>query len=193
MDISRQSIRQLQCTKPDKVKVLKEEINVFSWKDLLYYFPYRYTDRSKIHKISEIDGRSMPFIQLKGKIFRYEYLGEGKSRRLSAVFDDGTGVIELIWFRSLTWITKMYKLGREYILFGKPSTFRLSTPSGSSLERISIIHPELEEENKFYEGVIGIQGEYSTTEKMKKVSLHSRTIKQMIIEILENIKEPLSE
>jgi ATP-dependent DNA helicase RecG len=182
-DVSQQNIMYLQGVGPKKAEVLKKEIEVVSWEDILYYFPYKYIDRSKIYKISEIDG-NMPYIQLKGKILNYELQGEGSARRLTATFYDDTGRIELVWFRMLKQIPDLYKTGTEYILFGKPAVFG---------HRINVAHPEMETESKFYEGEVGVQGQYNTTEKMKNVFLHSRAIQKIITQILENIKEPLSE
>jgi ATP-dependent DNA helicase RecG len=183
MDLSRQNIMYLPGVGPKKAEILRKEIEIVSWEDILYYFPYKYIDRSKIFKIKEIDG-TMPFIQLKGKIRSYEFLGEGSSRRLTAVFYDDTGIIELVWFRMLKQIPDIYKVGTEYILFGKPTVFG---------NRINIAHPELETENKFYEGEVGVQGQYNTTEKMKNAFLHSRAIQKIITQVLENLKTPLAE
>lgn len=168
---------------PKKAEVLRKEINVVSWEDMIYYFPYKYIDRSKIFKVREING-NMPYIQLKGKISGYQAVGEGSGRRLTATFSDDTGSIELVWFRMLKQIPEMYKLGTEYILFGKPTLFG---------HRINIAHPELETENKFYEGEVGVQGQYNTTERMKNAFLHSRALQKIITKILENIKTPLPE
>ena len=168
---------------PKKAEMLRREINAVSWEDMLYYFPYKYIDRSKIFKIREIDG-NMPYIQLKGKILRYETLGEGSSRRLTATFYDDSGSIELVWFRMIKQIPQLYQIGTEYILFGKPTVFG---------HRLNIAHPELETESKFYEGEVGVQGQYNTTEKMKNVFLHSRAIQKIITSILESIQTPLQE
>jgi ATP-dependent DNA helicase RecG len=173
----------LQGVGPKKAEILRKEIEVVSWEDILYYFPYKYIDRSKIFKIREIDG-NMPYIQLKGRIRDYEVLGEGSGRRLTATFYDDTGSVELVWFRMLKHIPDLYKIGTEYILFGKPTVFG---------HRINIAHPELETENKFYEGEVGVQGQYNTTEKMKNAFLHSRAIQKIITQVLENIKVPLPE
>jgi ATP-dependent DNA helicase RecG len=173
----------LQGVGPKKAEVLKKEIKIVSWEDILYYFPYKYIDRSKIFKIKEIDG-NMPYIQLKGKILNYELQGEGSARRITATFCDDTGHIELVWFRMLKQIPNLYKTGTEYILFGKPAVFG---------NRINIAHPELETESKFYEGEVGVQGQYNTTEKMKSAFLHSRAIQKIITQVLESIKEPLPE
>ncbi|MDR1527286.1 MAG: ATP-dependent DNA helicase RecG [Dysgonamonadaceae bacterium] len=168
---------------PKKAETLLKEIHVVSWEDMLYYFPYKYIDRSKIFKIREIDG-NMPFIQLKGKIRGFEQVGEKSSRRLTAAFYDDTGSIELVWFRMLKQIPDMYKPGVEYILFGKPTLFG---------HRFTVAHPELETENKFYEGEVGIQGQYNTTERMKNAFLHSRALQKIIVRILEKTPSPLPE
>lgn len=160
---------------PRKAEVLKRELDIVSFEDILYYFPYKYIDRSKVFKIKEIDG-NMPFIQLKGKIRQYDTMGEGYARRLVARFYDDTGSIDLVWFRSIRMIPNMYKLGQEYILFGKPSIFN---------HRINIAHPELEPEDSFFQGEVGIQGQYNTTEKMKNAFLHSRAIQKIVTQVLE--------
>ena len=168
---------------PRKADVLRKEIEVASWEDLLYYFPYKYIDRSKIFKIREIDG-NMPYIQLKGKIYGYATLGEGRKKRLTATFYDDTGDIDLIWFQNLKSIQNHYKQGVEYILFGKPSYFN---------GHIQIAHPELETEDQFFNGEVGIQGQYNTTEKMKDIFLHSRALQKLIVAVLENVKEKFPE
>ncbi len=183
MDLSTQNIKYIPGVGPKKSEVLKNEINVVSWEDLLYYFPYKYIDRSRIFKIREIDG-NMPYIQLKGKIHHFETIGEGRSRRITALFYDDTGNIELVWFKALKMIPNLYKVGTEYILFGKPTIF------GSKL---NIAHPELETEDKFFQGEVGVQGQYSTTEKMKDAFLHSRAIQKMITAVFDSIKGKIPE
>ena len=168
---------------PKKADVLRKEINVSSWEDILYYFPYKYIDRSKIFKIREIDG-NMPYIQLKGKIYAYEVLGEGRKRRLTASFRDGTGEIDLTWFQNIKSIQNHYKYGVDYILFGKPTIFN---------GKIQVVHPELETEDQFFNGEVGIQGQYNTTERMKDAFLNSRALQKLIVAVLENVKEKISE
>ena len=182
-DLSLQDIMYLPGVGPKKADVLRKEINVSTWEDLLYYFPYKYIDRSKIFKISEIDG-NMPYIQLKGKIYGYAMLGEGHRKRLTATFYDDTGDIDIIWFQCLKSIQNHYKQGIEYILFGKPTYFN---------GNIQVVHPELETEDQFFNGEVGIQGQYNTTEKMKDFFLHSRALQKLIVAVLENIKEKLPE
>jgi len=182
-DLSLQNIMYLQGVGPKKADVLRREINVSTYEDLLYYFPYKYIDRSKIFKIREIDG-NMPFIQLKGKIYGYATLGEGRKRRLTATFYDDTGDIDLIWFQNIKSIQNHYKQGVEYILFGKPAFFN---------GNIQVAHPELETEDQFFNGEVGIQGQYNTSEKMKDVFLHSRALQKLIVAVLESVKEKIPE
>jgi ATP-dependent DNA helicase RecG len=203
-DLSQQNIMYLPGVGPRKAEVLKKELEIVSWEDMIYYFPYKYVDRSKIFKISEIqqlcrtgfnaqtsldwngerNDKSFPYIQLKGRIRHYEALGEGYKRRLTAEFYDDTGAIDLVWFQQIKAIQNMYKPDTEYLLFGKPSVFNKS---------INIAHPELDTEDKFFNGEIGLQGQYNTTEKMKNAFLPSRAIQRIITTILENIKEMLPE
>ncbi|MDR1563233.1 MAG: ATP-dependent DNA helicase RecG, partial [Dysgonamonadaceae bacterium] len=170
---------------PKKAEVLKREIGVLTVEDMLYSFPFKYIDRSKIFTIMEING-SMPYIQLKGRILHFQTLGEGSKRRLTAVFVDDTGAIDLVWFRNIRAILNAYKIDTEYILFGKPTSFN---------NRLNIAHPELETEDKFFGGEVeGIMGQYETTEAMKNAFLHSRAIQRIIITILEMLqKNPLPE
>lgn len=182
-DLSIQNIMYLPGVGPKKAEILKKELKVLSWEDLLYYFPYKYIDRSRIFKINEIDG-NMPYIQLRGKIRNYEILGEGRRSRLIATFYDETGSMELVWFQGLKTIPKMYKPGTTFILFGKPSFFN---------HQINIVHPELDTEDKVLKGIIGVQGQYNTTEKMKNAFLHSRAIQNMIATILDLQKTPIPE
>ncbi len=183
MDLGTQNIMYLPGVGPKKAEVLRLEIRVTSWEDMLYYFPYKYVDRSRTYKIREING-TMPYIQLKGKIHHFESIGEGRARRMTALFYDDTGSVELVWFKGLKAIPNMYKIGTEYILFGKPTLF------GS---RMNIAHPELETEDKFLNKESGVQGQYNTTEKMKNAFLHSRAIQNIITSIFENYKGKIPE
>ena len=160
---------------PKKAELLNNEIRVFSWEDMLYYFPFKYVDRSRIFTIREIDG-SMPYIQLKGKVEGFETIGTGRSKRIKAFFNDGTGRIELVWFKGLNAIPKLYKEGVEYILFGKPALFG---------NKINIAHPEIDPVENFNQGEAGLHAHYNTTEKMKNSFLHSRALQKIIATIFE--------
>jgi len=191
-NLSEQNIMYLPGIGPRKAKVLQEDISVFSFEDMLYYFPFKYIDRSKIFTVSEIksiignnaEASNLPFIQLKGKILRFEALGEGRKRRLTALFADNTGAIELVWFQHIKIIENTYKTGTEYILFGRPNLFN---------GRINVPHPELDTEDKFLGGEVGVQGQYNTTEKMKNAFLNSRALQRIITTILGQQKEPIPE
>jgi len=181
--LNTQNIMYLPGVGPKKADVLGKEIQVFSWEDMLYHFPYKYIDRSKIFKIREIDG-NMPYIQLKGKIRKYETIGEGRARRITAQFHDETGSIELVWFKGLKTIPNMYKIGEEYVLFGKPTVFG---------GKINVAHPELEKESSVLTQQIGVQGEYSTTEKMRDIFLNSLALRKLVALIFKNYQGAITE
>ncbi|MDL2243790.1 ATP-dependent DNA helicase RecG [Bacteroidales bacterium OttesenSCG-928-J19] len=203
-DLSQVNIMYLPGVGPKRADVLRKELGIVSLEDLIYHFPYRYIDRTKVFTIQELkaypgiaqrnllygeednlrNDKSMPYFQLKGRIRFYETLGEGRSRRLVASFYDQTGTVELIWFRGLKVIPSMYKINTEYILFGRPTLFN---------GKINIAHPELETEDKFFQGELGFMGLYHTTEKMKNAFLHSRALQKIITQALEGIKEPIPE
>jgi ATP-dependent DNA helicase RecG len=185
MDTSNQNIIHLQGIGSQKVEVLEKEINVVSCQDMLYYFPYRYKDQRKSYRVDKIReiNIEMSYVQLKGRILRYSR--SLNYPRLSGIFDDGTGTIELVWFNSINWVPKYYKIDEEYYVYGKLRFFRG--------KYISIVNPQIKTECKFCEGVTRMQGIYRTTAKMKKASLDSNTISQIMRQILEYTKEPLSE
>ena len=108
-DLSSRDIKFLPGVGPQKAALLNKELNIFSCEDLLFYYPYKYIDRSRTYKICEIDG-NMPYIQLRGFITSFETIGEGRGRRLTALFTDGTGTIELVWFKGIKFIVEKYKL-----------------------------------------------------------------------------------
>ena len=108
---------------PAKADMLKKELQIFTYKDLLYYFPFRYVDKSKIFKISELTA-DLPFVQIKGRIIKFEDIGKGRSKRLVAHLEDDTGIIKLVWFKGIRWIKGSLKLNTEYLVFGKPTAFK---------------------------------------------------------------------
>ena len=122
LDLDKRSIVYLPGVGPKKADVLQKEANIASFEDLLYYFPYKYIDRSRFYKISEIRG-NMPYIQLKGRILSFEEIGEGRTKRLVGKFSDGSGLMDLVWFKGLAYVKDKIKIGVEYIVFGKPVEF----------------------------------------------------------------------
>ena len=182
-DLASLNIKYLPGVGPKRAELLNKELEIFTYLDLLHYYPYKYIDRSKTYKISEIDG-SMPYIQLRGRIVSYNTHGEGARRRLTALFSDGTGVIELVWFKGIRYITDRYKPGTEYTLFGRPTLFN---------GKFNIAHPELDPIDDRIDNTTGLQGYYTTTEKMKNAFLNSKALQKMIYTLLAGIQEPLPE
>ncbi len=179
-----QEIQFLPGVGPKRAETLNKELKIFSFRDLLYYYPYKYIDRTKFYKISEIHAQ-MPYIQVKGVIRSIETIGTGVKQRLSAQFYDASGSMELIWFRGIKWQIKNLKLNTEYIVFGKPADFG---------GRISVVHPELEieaEKTLLPSGIF--QGYYNTSENMKKKYLNSKTIHKMVLTLLNVAKGKIDE
>ena len=169
-DITTRDIKYLQGVGPQRATMLNKELNIFSLRDLLYYFPYKYVDRSRLYYIHEIDG-NMPYIQLKGQILSFETMGEGRQRRLVAHFSDGTGVIDLVWFQGIKYLMGKYKAHEEYIVFGKPTVFN---------GRINVAHPDIDPAKDLSLSGMGLQPYYNTTEKMKRSGLNSHAFGKLI-------------
>ena len=182
-DLATRDIKFISGVGPQKAVVLNKELEIYSLHDLIYYFPYKYVDRSRIYYIHEIDG-NMPYIQLKGKILGFETFGEGRQRRLLAHFSDGTGVVDLVWFQGIKYVTNKYKLHEEYIVFGKPTVFN---------GRINVAHPDIDSPADLKLSSMGLQPYYNTTEKMKRSFLNSHAIEKMMATVIGQIQEPLSE
>ena len=164
-------------------EILSKELGIRSYGDLLEYYPYKYVDRSKIFHISELTS-DMPFVQLKGKILSYEEVDIGKrNKMLVAHFSDGYGVADLVWFRSAQYIIKSYKVGTEYIVFGKPSAYN---------GRFRFAHPDIDDASKLQISEMGMQPFYRLTENMKKRGYTSRSIER-ITRNLVSILPPLPE
>ena len=186
-DLSTRDIKYLQGVGPQRASVLNKELNICSFKDLLYYFPYKYVDRSRLYYIHEIDG-NMPYIQLRGKVLSFETIGEGRQRRLVGHFSDGTGVVDLVWFQGLKFIMGKYKANEEYIVFGKPTVFN---------GRINIAHPDVDPAEELTLSSMGLQPYYNTTERMKRSNLNSHAMEKLMKNLFtalqqEEIAETLS-
>lgn len=165
--ILEQDIKFLPGVGPKKALLLNQELKVFTFGDLIYYFPYKYVDRTKFYTIKEIDS-NLPYIQVKGRITGSEVVGVGRNQRLVAYFTDGTGLLELIWFQGIKFVKQSLKTTVDYIVFGKPTEFN---------GQYNIVHPELDEkppEGDKKEGFI--QAFYNTSEKLKSNFLNSKTI-----------------
>lgn len=182
-DITTRDIKYLPGVGPQRAAILNKELNVYSLHDLLYYFPYKYVDRSRLYYAHEIDG-NMPYIQLKGKILSFETFGEGRQRRLVAHFSDGTGVVDLVWFQGIKYLVGKYKLNQEYIVFGKPTVFN---------GRVNIAHPDIDDAESLTLSTMGLQPYYNTTEKMKRSFLNSHAIEKLVETLFSQIQSPLPE
>lgn len=184
LDLSTRDIKYLPGVGPQRASLLAKELNIVSFKDLLYYFPYKYVDRSRIYTIREIDG-NMPYIQLRGKFLSFETFGEGRQRRLVGHFSDGTGVMDAVWFQGLKFVMGKIKAGVEYILFGKPTVFG---------GRINVAHPDVDEADELTVGNMGLQPYYNTTEKMKRMLINSHAVEKLMRNLFHAIqREPFEE
>jgi ATP-dependent DNA helicase RecG len=216
-DILKQDIMYLPGVGPNRKKLLSAELGIETFGDLLEYYPYKYVDRTKIYAIRELTG-DMPFVQVMGHILSFETFDMGpRKERVVAHFTDGTGIIDLVWFNGGKYAKQNYKLGKDYLLFGKPSIYN---------NRIQVQHPELEEpsqptpypspregslDSSFAKnttsegnqtplpwggaggGSLGLRPYYNTTERMKKGGMTSRSIERMTKTLMEKLKDPLPE
>jgi ATP-dependent DNA helicase RecG len=179
-----QEIKFLPGVGPKRAELLDKELKIKTFRDLIYYFPFKYIDRTKFYRIAEIHPQ-MLYIQIKGKILSFETIGEGNKQRLSARFSDETGSIELVWFTGIKWQKENLKTNREYIVFGKPSEFG---------GRVNIVHPEMETEDEQHLKPSGLfQGYYITSEKLKKTYINSKTINKLQLTLANLAKGKIPE
>lgn len=169
---------------PLRAEALKKELNIHTFKDLLYFYPFRYVDRTRIYKIKEVNA-DMPFIQICGKITHVEITGPKYKQRMETDLEDSTGRIQLVWFQGISWMSKKLRPDTEYIVFGKPSLFRgILTISHPSVEEMSVENLEM---------VKGLQPVYSSTETLKSKSLDSNGIIKLQRALLLRIENEITE
>src|SRR5690554_169679 len=179
-----QDIKFLPGVGPKRAALLEKELKIKTFGDLLYYFPYKYIDRTRFYKISEVHSQ-MPYIQIKGQSISLETVGMGNKQRLTARFSDGTGSIDLIWFQSIKWQKEHIEKNKVYIVFGRPSEFN---------GRVNVVHPELETEEEKQLKPSGLfQAFYVTTENMKKQYMNSRTINKLQLTLINLMKGKVDE
>lgn len=183
LDLDKRAITYLSGVGPKKAEVLQKEASIVSYEDLLYYFPYKYMDRSRFYHVSEITS-NMPYIQLKGKILSFEQLGEGRTKRLIGKFSDGSGTIDLVWFKGLNFVLSKLKINEEYIVFGKPSEFGRA---------YNMVHPDVDPIKEAEQIASGLTPFYNTTEKMKRAFLNSRAIQNLQYTLLCNLNWQIPE
>lgn len=158
-----------------KAKMLGSELEIFSFADLLYTFPYRYVDTSRFYKISEFSGE-MPAVQVLGHFISFTIEGEGLRRRLKATFSDGSRYMEVVWFSKINYFKDAYTIGKKYVLFGKPTLYR---------DIWQMAHPEVSS----YDAVkppMGFRGVYSIPEKLRKRGQSSRVISDLVKNLFQN-------
>ena len=183
--ILQQDIQYLPGVGPSRRKMLSEELGIVTYGDLLQYYPYKHVDRSRLYSIGELTG-DMPFVQVKGHILSFETFKMGaRKKRVVAHFTDGSGkVMDLTWFNYADSAIKKYKIGTEYVVFGRPQVYN---------GRIQVVHPDMDEADKLELSAMGMQPYYNTSEKMKKMGLNSRSIERLVKTLLDVLKEELPE
>lgn len=169
---------------PHRKELLVKELGIKSWGDMLSYFPYKYVDRSRIYPIHELTG-DMPFVQIKARILSYdEYEMGPRKKRVVAHASDGMGVIDLVWFSGAKYVYENYKVGKEFIIFGKPTVYG---------GRIQIAHPDMDRVEDLQLSQMGLQPYYITTELMKKRGMTSRAIEKIVKNMLNILEQPIDE
>jgi len=184
MNILDQDIKFLPGVGPNRRKTLSQELGIETYGHLLEYYPYKYVDRSKIYSVRELTG-DMPFVQVVGHILSFETFDMGpRKERVVAHFSDGTGIMDLVWFNGGKYAKQNYKIGTDYLVFGKPSVFN---------NRIQVQHPDIDLAENMELSTMGMQPYYNTTEKMKKMGMNSRAVERLTKTLLEKLKDPLPE
>lgn len=183
-----QDLRQLNVTYipgigPSRAQTLESELGIKTWHDLLYYFPYKHIDRSRLYMISELT-TDMPFVQVLGQFLSFEEVGAGRKRHLVGHFTDGQMVMDLVWFNSIKYITSNIKLHKDYIVFGRPNAFN---------GRINISHPDIDAADSLTLSKMSMQPYYTITEKMKKGGFSSRTIERFTTSLFTKLTEKIPE
>ena len=183
LDLTTRDIKFLPGVGEQRATLLARELNIRSLHDLLYYFPYKYIDRSRVFKVSELGGQ-LQHVQLLGEIRSFEEMGEGASRRLVGHFTDGTAFVDLVWFRGIKFVKNKLKLNTRYVVFGKPSVFN---------GRVNIAHPDVDDASLLKLDTMGLQPYYNTTEKMKRSGLNSTAMLKLVQNLFALLTAPLDE
>jgi ATP-dependent DNA helicase RecG len=185
VDLLQTPIEFLKGVGPKRADILRKEFEIFTFEDLLLYYPYRHIDKSKIYHISDIQTEGA-YIQLKGKIVSVEMVGQQRGKRLVAQFVDETGTIELVWFNGIKWVQDMLKENREFIVFGKPTLFN---------HHWNITHPELIDPKSQPQSMVptNFQPLYNTSEKAKRAGMDSKAISKLVMALLPQVKDVIRE
>lgn len=182
--ILQQDIKFLPGVGPKRAELLNKEIQVYTYGDLLRYYPYKYIDRSRVYAIREIDV-SAANIQIRGKITTISIEGKKPAERLVAKFSDGTGVVSLVFFKGIKYVQTSLKAGTEYIILGKPNVFN---------GQISFVHPDMEDATKYdAQRSYSLQPFYNTTEKLKNSFLSSKTILNFMASLWQTVEGKIND
>jgi len=184
MDAMQTTLVYLKGVGPERARLLKEELNLRTFEDLLHFFPNRYIDRTRFYSINDIP-RNNTEIQIKGKITSVNYIDQKRGKRMVANFKDETGEIELVWFRGYRWIRDQLKINESYIIFGRLNWFR---------GKASMPHPEIELESNFQKNTkISFYPIYPSTEKLINKAISQKVVQKMVVQLIEIQKNPFSE
>ena len=184
LNILDQDVMYLPGVGPKKKEILSKELGIQTWRDLLEHFPYKYVDRSRIYRISEISG-DMPFVQIRGRMLGYdEYAMGARKKRIVGHFSDGHGVVDLVWFQGAQYIYKNYPIGKELIVFGRATVYG---------GRYQFAHPDIDDASQLQLSDMGMQPYYMTTERMKKAGINSRAMEKMTKTLVTKLPETLPE
>lgn len=183
LDTTTRNVKYLPGVGEQRAALLGRELNIHSLNDLLYYFPYKYIDRSRVFKVSELTS-TLQHVQVVGEIRSFEELGEGAGRRLVAHFTDGTAFVDLVWFRGIKFVKNRLKLDTRYVVFGKPSIFN---------GRVNIAHPDIDDAALLKLDNMGLQPYYNTTEKMKRSGLNSNAMAKLVQNLFQIYNTPIPE
>lgn len=184
LNILDQDVMYLPGVGPKKKEILSKELGIQTWRDLLEHFPYKYVDRSRIYRISEISG-DMPFVQIRGRMLGYdEYAMGARKKRIVGHFSDGHGVVDLVWFQGAQYIYKNYPIGKELIVFGRPTVYG---------GRYQFAHPDIDDASQLQLSDMGMQPYYMTTERMKKARINSRAMEKMTKTLVTKLPDTLPE
>jgi ATP-dependent DNA helicase RecG len=184
MDAMQTALVYLKGVGPERARLLKEELQLRTYQDLLHFFPNRYIDRSRFYPINELP-HSNAEIQIKGRITSVSYVQQKRGKRMIATFEDQTGSMELVWFRGHKWIRDQLKINTDYVVFGRLNWFK-----GNA----SMPHPELELETNFNKNLkISFYPIYPSTEKLISKGISQKIIQKMMVQLFQNQTAPFSE
>ena len=173
------SIEFLSGVGPERAKLLREEFGIRTYSDLLHHFPFRYVDKTQFHQINSISSDETD-IQLRGRITSVRTVGENRGQRLVADFTDGTGVIELVWFKGIKWVKPKLLPNIDYVIFGRPSDFK---------GKYNMVHPEFETvESQQKKVATALQPIYPSTEKAKAKNLDTKAIGRLLNTLVSQLK-----